>query len=66
MYKFKRDLTVYVNLIDSDFIFKSGYSYMGEKVDGGVRVWNIDKSVVVELDNGDVEEYLEIKQLTTR
>ena len=60
MFKFKRDLCIYINSIDSDFIFKSGYSYMGEIIDGKVRIWNIDKSVVVELDGDEVEEYLEV------
>ena len=60
MFKFKRDLMVYISEIDSDFIFKSGYSYMGEIVNGKVRIWNIDKSVVVELDEDEVEEYLEV------
>ena len=65
MFKFKKDLTIWVNETDSEFVFRKGYSYCGEdynKLDVGmvVRVWNIDKSVVVELDDREVEEYLEV------
>lgn len=59
MIKFKRDLLVYLNQLDRDFIFKCGYSYMCDKIDGGYRVWNIDRSVMVDIVGGEVEEYLE-------
>ena len=59
MIKFKRDLSIYINELDRDFVFKSGYSYMYDKIDNGYRVWNIDKSVTVNIIGGDVEEYLE-------
>ena len=59
MIKFKRGLSIYLNQLDQDFIFKCGYSYMCDKIKDGYRVWNIDKSVVVEIVGDDVEEYLE-------
>lgn len=60
MIKFKRDLPIYINQLDTDFIFRQGYSYMCDKIDDGYRVWNIDKSVMVDIVGVDVGEYLEI------
>ena len=59
MIKFKKSLPIYINQLDTDFIFRQGYSYMCDKIDNGYRVWNIDKSVMVDIIGGEVEEYLE-------
>ena len=59
MIKFKKSLPIYINQLYTDFIFRQGYSYMCDKIDNGYRVWNIDKSVMVDIVGGDVEEYLE-------
>ena len=60
MIKFKRDKVVYLEKLDRDFIFKRGYSYYGSKIKDGYKVWNIDKSVVVEIVGDGVGEYLEV------
>ena len=60
MIKFKRDKVVYLEKLDRDFIFKRGYSYYGSKIKDGYKVWNIDKSVVVEITGDGVREYLEV------
>ena len=59
MVKFKRNLNIYINQLDTDFIFRQGYSYNSDKIKNGYKVWNVDKSVVVEIVGGEVEEYLE-------
>jgi hypothetical protein len=59
MIKFKKPMVVYINQLDTDFIFRQGYSYMCDKIDNGYRVWNIDKSVMVDIVGDEVEEYLE-------
>ncbi len=59
MIKFKQPMVVYINQLDRDFVFREGYSYMCDKIDNGYRVWNIDKSVMVDIVGGEVEEYLE-------
>lgn len=59
MIKFKQPMVVYINQLDRDFVFRQGYSYMCDKIDDGYRIWNIDKSVVVEIIGVDVGEYLE-------
>lgn len=61
MVKFKKDMRIYVNEIDNDFIFKEGYSYFSTPIKNGIRVGNIDNSVVIDMDKEMVEEYLEIK-----
>lgn len=59
MIKFKQPMVVYINQLDRDFVFREGYSYMCDKIDNGYRVWNIDKSVMVDIIGDEVEEYLE-------
>ncbi len=59
MIKFKQPMVVYINQLDRDFVFREGYSYMCDKIDNGYRVWNIDKSVMLDIVGWDVEEYLE-------
>ena len=59
MIKFKQPMVVYINQLDRDFVFREGYSYMCDKIDNGYRVWNIDKSVMVDIVGGEVGEYLE-------
>lgn len=56
--KFKRPLTVYLDN-DSEFIFRDGFSYEYNKVDDGIIVWNVDKSVSVKMDMEDVEKWCE-------
>ena len=60
MIKFKKNFSLWLNELDDFFTFRQGYSYMCEMIDNGYRIWNIDKSVVVELDDDEVEEYLEV------
>ena len=59
MIKFKKNYSLWLNELDDFFTFKEGYSYMCDKIDNGYRVWNIDKSVMVDIVGGEVEEYLE-------
>ena len=59
MIKFKQPYTIYINQLDLDFTFRQGYSYMCDKINDGYRVWNIDKSVMVDIVGVDVKEYLE-------
>lgn len=59
MIKFKKSLPIYINQLDTDFIFRQGYSYMCDKINDGYRVWNIDKSVMVDIVGDEVGEYLE-------
>jgi len=58
MIKFKKNYSLWLNELDDFFTFKSGYSYMCDKIKDGYRVWNIDKSVMVDIIGDEVEEYL--------
>ena len=60
MIKFKKNFSLWLNELDDFFTFRKDYSYMCEKIDDGYRIWNIDKSVVIEIKNEEVEEYLEV------
>lgn len=54
--KFTHPLTIYLPN-DSEFVFRDGYSYMYDKVDDGIIVWNMDKSVSVRLSVEDVGKW---------
>lgn len=54
--KFTIPLTIYLPN-DSEFIFRDGYSYEYDKVDGGIIVWNVDRSVSVRLSVDEVGKW---------
>lgn len=56
--KFIRPLTVYISPT-SDFTFRDGYSYECQKVDDGLIIWNVDRSVEVKLGVDEMMEWVE-------
>ena len=54
MIKMLKDFTLYLPN-DSEFIFRRGYSYLSEEIDGKTYVMTFDREISMELDEEDMK-----------